>query len=90
MRTVFHLRRVQQWSACACVHDCRIHNEGTKTIKVVCGSVFPVLEFVVSAWESRSHQSWHNVCCVFMCSRELSVQILKFFVLTEAVYCLRS
>jgi len=48
-----------------------------KTIKVVCGSVFPVLEFVVTAWESRNHQSWHKLYCIFMCSRELSVQMLN-------------
>jgi hypothetical protein len=32
LRTVFYLRRVHQWSACTCAHDCRIHNEGMKTI----------------------------------------------------------
>ena len=70
MRTVFHLR---EYISGQHVHDCRIHNEGMKTIKVLCGSVFPLPEFVMSARESRNHQSWYKLYCVFMCSRELSV-----------------
>lgn len=69
--------RVHQWSACACVYECRMRNEGMKPIKVVCGSVFPALEFVVSARESLNHQSWYKVYNVFMSSREFAVHMLN-------------
>jgi hypothetical protein len=76
--TAFHLRIVHQWSTCTCVHDCRIHNEGMKTIiKLYVGLYSQYWSLWFQPGNLATIRDGARYTVFFVCSRELSVQMLN-------------